>query len=138
MTPMINGIERLKRGFNAVGDLRIGEATEELMSPECEPNKAAKYAEYINASFEHVKKVNADAGEDMKIVMSQARQIKAILTDQEKFANVAQYLGRRIGFARLERLREQRLSCLMDLGREDIELSGQQTDLIVAGQIEVR
>ncbi len=89
MTPMINGIDRLMRGFKAVGDLRIGEATEELMSPECEPKKAAKFAEYINASFKHVKKINSDAGEDMKIVMSQARQIKAILVDQEKFANVA-------------------------------------------------
>jgi signal transduction histidine kinase len=89
MTPMINGIDRLMRGFNAVGDLRIGEATEELINPECEPEKAAKFAEYISASFEHVKKSNADAVEDMNIVMSQARQIKAILVDQEKFANVA-------------------------------------------------
>jgi signal transduction histidine kinase len=89
MTPMINGIDRLMRGFKAAGDLRIGQATEELMNPECEPNKAAKFAEYINASFEHVKKTNAEAVEDMDIVMSQARQIKAILTDQEKFANVA-------------------------------------------------
>jgi len=89
MTPMINGIDRLMRGFKAVGDLRIGEATEELMNPECEPKKAAKFAEYINASFEHVKKSNADAVDDMNIVMSQAQQIKAILVDQEKFANVA-------------------------------------------------
>ena len=89
MTPMINGIDRLMRGFKAVDDLRIGEATEQLMSPECEPDKAAKFIEYINASFKHVKNVNADASEDMKIVMSQARQIKAILVDQEKFANIA-------------------------------------------------
>ena len=89
MTPMINGIDRLMRGFKAADGLRIGDATEQLMNPECAPNKAAKYAEYINASFEHVKKINAEAGEDMDIVMSQARQIKAILSDQEKFANVA-------------------------------------------------
>ncbi len=89
MTPMINGIDRFMRGFKTVGDLRIGEATEELMSPECDPKKAAKFAEYINASFKHVKKLNDGAGEDMKIVMSQARQIKAILVDQEKFTNVA-------------------------------------------------
>lgn len=89
MTPMINGIDRLMRGFKAVDDLRIGEATEQLMDPECEPDKAAKFVEYINASFKHVKHVNAEASDDMKIVMSQARQIKSILVDQEKFANVA-------------------------------------------------
>jgi sensor domain CHASE-containing protein len=89
MTPMINGIDRLKKAFRAADDLRIGEATEQLMDPKCEPDRAAKFSAYINASFEHVKSVNADASDDMDIVMSQARQIKAILTDQEKFANVA-------------------------------------------------
>ncbi len=89
MTPMINGIDRLKKAFKATDGLRIGEATKQLMDPKCEPEKAAKFAQYINASFEHIKSVNADASEDMNIVMSQSRQIKAILTDQEKFANVA-------------------------------------------------
>ena len=52
-------------------------------------------------------------------------------------SNIVQHLGRRIGFACLERLRKQRLSRLVNLGREDIELSGQQTDLIATGQTEV-
>jgi len=89
MTPMINGIDRLKKAFRAADDLRISEATAQLLDPKCEPDRAAKYSEYINASFDHVRSANVDASEDMNIVMSQAHQIKAILTDQEKFANVA-------------------------------------------------
>jgi signal transduction histidine kinase len=33
--------------------------------------------------------VNAEASEDMKVILSQARQVEGILSDQEKFTNIA-------------------------------------------------
>jgi sensor domain CHASE-containing protein len=89
MTPMINGIERLSRAFKVTDGLRVGQATAALAEPDCPPQKASKFLQYIDASFEHVKSVNAEAGEDMKMVTAQARQVEGILADQEKFAKVA-------------------------------------------------
>ena len=89
MTPMINGLERLRRAFKVTESLRVEDATSQLADPECPPDRKDKLLEYINASFKHVARVGDDATEDLKIATSQARQIEGILTDQEKFANVA-------------------------------------------------
>ncbi|MCH7822349.1 MAG: HAMP domain-containing protein [Proteobacteria bacterium] len=89
MTPMVNGIERVSRAFRVADGLRIGEATQQLVDTECPPERKAKLIEYIDASFERIKNVGIEATEDMKIVMSQSRQVEGILSDQEQFANVA-------------------------------------------------
>ncbi len=89
MTPMINGLERLAKSFNVGNELRVEEATRQLADPDLPSERAGKFLEYIDASFAHIKTVNADAQEDMKVVRTQARQIEAILADQEKIAKVA-------------------------------------------------
>ena len=89
MTPLINGIERLTRSC-AVGEtLRIVEVTKELADPNCAPDRAVKLLQYVDASFQRMAEVRVSAAEDLKLVSSQARQIEAIVSDQEKFANVA-------------------------------------------------
>ena len=87
MTPMINGLDRLSKSFKVADDLRVDEATDQISDPDCPPERASKFIQYIKASFNRVKKVNDDAVEEMKVVTSQARQVEAILTDQEKFTN---------------------------------------------------
>lgn len=87
MTPLINGVERIARAFRVADDLRVRDATEQLRDADCPPDRVSKLLEYVDASFEHIKKSNSEAADDMRIVMSQARQVEDILADQEKFAN---------------------------------------------------
>lgn len=87
MTPLINGVERMARAFRVADNLRVSDATEQLRDGNCPPDRVSKFLEYIDASFEHIKKSNSEAEDDMRIVMSQARQVEDILADQEKFAN---------------------------------------------------
>ena len=87
MTPMINGLERLSRSFKVTEDLRVDEATDQISDPDCPPERASKFIQYVKASFDHVKKVHEGATEEMKVVTSQARQVEAILSDQERFTN---------------------------------------------------
>lgn len=89
MTPMINGLDRLSRSFKVAEGLRVSEATKQLADPDCPPDRASKYLTYIDASFDHVKSINSEALEEMSIVTSQARQVEAILSDQERFTNAA-------------------------------------------------
>lgn len=89
MTPMINGLERLAKAFKIAGGLRVTEATHQLADPNCPPDRAAKYLQYIDASFDRIRTVNAQAAEDLQVVAAQAKQVEGILTDQEKFTNAA-------------------------------------------------
>lgn len=89
MTPMINGLERIRKSFKVAASLRIGEATKELASADCPADRKGKFLEYINASFEHIKTVSQQSAEDLNVVSAQAKQIEGIISDQEKFANVA-------------------------------------------------
>jgi C4-dicarboxylate-specific signal transduction histidine kinase len=72
-----------------VEKLRITEATTQVASPDCSPDRKEKFLKYIEASFAHVESVGADATEDLSVVTAQAKQVEGILSDQEKFANVA-------------------------------------------------
>jgi sensor domain CHASE-containing protein len=87
MTPMINGLDRLSKSFKVTDDLRVDEATDQISDPDCAPERASKFIQYIKASFNRVKNVNEKAVEEMKVVTTQARQVEAILSDQEKFTN---------------------------------------------------
>jgi signal transduction histidine kinase len=89
MTPMINGAERLGRALHVAGELRVAEAVAQLRDADCPPERVAKLVDYVEASFEHIRKTNAEATDDVRTIMSQTRQVEAIMSDQEKFANVA-------------------------------------------------
>ena len=89
MTPMINGLERIRKSFKVAENLRVREATRELGNPDCAPDRKNKFLEYIDASFEHIKSVSENSVEELNVVSAQAKQIEGIISDQEKFANVA-------------------------------------------------
>ena len=89
MTPMINGLDRIGKVFKVTDALHVKEAVEQLSSADCDSDKAGKYVQYLDASFDRVVTVHAKALVDLKIVASQARQVEGILSDQEKFTNVA-------------------------------------------------
>ena len=89
MTPMINGLERIGKAFRAADNLRVADAVEQLGGTDTAPGRKQKLLQYIDASFRHIVDVRAGADEDLRIATAQARQIEGILTDQEKFANVA-------------------------------------------------
>ena len=88
MTPLINGIERLSRSFKVSSGLRIKEAIQQLSDTECSPERTEKLLQYIDASFEHVESIGESASDDLEIASTQARQVEAILADQEKHAKV--------------------------------------------------
>lgn len=88
MTPMINGLDRLGKAFKVSDGLHVKEAVEQLSDPDVDPQMAGKFVQYLDASFDHVVTVHDEASADLKIVASQARQVEAILADQEKFTNV--------------------------------------------------
>ena len=89
MTPMINGLERLSRTFKVAENLRVDDAIAELMNPNCAPGRHEKFLQYLDASFKHVASTGNAASDDLDMVTAQARQVEAILSDQERFANVA-------------------------------------------------
>lgn len=89
MTPMINGLERLRKSFAVTDRLRVQEAMDQLSAPDCGPERRDKVVQYIGASFDHIRNVGVEAADDLKIVTKQARQIEGILTEQERFANIA-------------------------------------------------
>jgi sensor domain CHASE-containing protein len=89
MTPMINGLERLGKAFKVTDSLHVKEAVEQLSGPDVDPDKASKFLQYLDASFDRVATVHTDAADDLRVVVSQARQVEGILSDQEKFTNVA-------------------------------------------------
>lgn len=89
MTPMINGIDRLGRNFAAADKLKVRQAIEELTSDACPLDRAEKLFQYLESAFAHIEATNRDAAENLTITSKQARQVEAILADQEKHAQVA-------------------------------------------------
>lgn len=89
MTPLINGIDRLSKNFRFTGGLRIREATDELADPGCQAERRGKLLQYIVSAFGHIQKSSEDAINDLQVASRQARQVEAILSDQERYANVA-------------------------------------------------
>jgi len=89
MTPMINGLDRIGKVFRVTDGLHVKKAVEELSNADCDSDKAGKYVQYLDASFDRVTAVHAEAQDDLRIVASQARQVEGILADQEKFTNVS-------------------------------------------------
>jgi len=89
MTPMINGIDRLGKNFAVTDKLKVKEAVAALTSPDCPADRVEKYFQYIDSAFSHIAASNADAAENLTVASKQARQVEAILADQERHAQVA-------------------------------------------------
>jgi two-component system, NtrC family, sensor kinase len=89
MTPLINGIDRLSKNFRFTGGLRIREAADELGDSACQAERRGKLLQYIVSAFGHIQKSSEDAISDLQVASRQARQVEAILSDQERYANVA-------------------------------------------------
>jgi signal transduction histidine kinase len=89
MTPLINGLDRLGRSFGAASKLKVQQAIDELTGPDCPPERAEKLFRYIESAFAHLEASGQDATENLAVASKQARQVEAILADQERHAQVA-------------------------------------------------
>lgn len=89
MTPMINGIDRLSRNFGVTDKLRVEQVVGELREQGCEPARAQKLYQYLVSAFAHIETSNADAADNLDVIARQARQVEAIIKDQERHARVA-------------------------------------------------
>lgn len=89
MTPMINGIDRLRRNFGVTDKLRVEQVIGELRQEGCEPERAQKLYQYLVSAFAHIETSNEDAAGNLDIIARQARQVEAIVKDQERHARVA-------------------------------------------------
>ncbi len=84
MTPLINSIDRLTKEMNVTDGLRVRQAVDELAGDDCPPERAGKLLQYIESAFAHIEGTNRHAGENLGVASKQARQVEAILADQEK------------------------------------------------------
>jgi len=89
MTPLINSIDRLTKELNVTDGLKVRQAVEELAADDCAADRAAKLLQYIESAFTHIEATNRDAGENLVVASKQARQVEAILADQEQHARVS-------------------------------------------------
>ncbi|MDH4071846.1 MAG: ATP-binding protein [Gammaproteobacteria bacterium] len=88
MTPMINSLDRLARNFDVSKKLKVRQALDELASGEAEPERAGKLLSYVGSAFSHIEASNQDAADNLGVASTQARQVEAILADQERHAKV--------------------------------------------------
>jgi sensor domain CHASE-containing protein len=89
MTPLINSIDRLSKELNVTDGLKVRQAVEELTGGECPADRAEKLLQYIESAFTHIEGTNKTAGENLGVASKQARQVEAILVDQEQHAKVS-------------------------------------------------
>jgi len=89
MTPLINSIDRLAKDLGVTDGLKVRQAVEELTSDECPAERAGKLLQYIESAFSHIEGTNRHASENLGVASKQARQVEAILVDQEKHAKVS-------------------------------------------------
>ena len=89
MTPLINSIDRLTKDLNVTDGLKVRQAVDELTGDDCPADRAGKLLQYIESAFSHIEGTNRNAGENLGVASKQARQVEAILVDQEKHAKVS-------------------------------------------------
>ena len=89
MTPLINSIDRLTKDMNVTDALRVRQAVEELGGDACPVDRAEKLLQYIESAFAHIEGTNRSVGESLDVASKQARQVEAILSDQERHAKVS-------------------------------------------------
>jgi sensor domain CHASE-containing protein len=88
MTPLINGLDRLAKRFKVTDNLRINQVTGELRNPDGQGERKEKLIQYVDSAFDHIKDTCKEASTELGVVSRQARQVEAILSDQERHANV--------------------------------------------------
>jgi sensor domain CHASE-containing protein len=89
MTPLINSIDRLTKDLGITEELRVEQAVKELADDACPPDRAGKLLQYIQSAFSHIEGTNRHVGENLGVASKQARQVEAILADQERHAQVS-------------------------------------------------
>ena len=89
MTPLINGLDRLGQQLRVAAGLKIKRATEELQDSDCPTDRRGKLLTYIDSAFDRILETNNASDEELKIASKQARQVEAILSDQERHAKAA-------------------------------------------------
>ena len=89
MTPVINGIDRLGMVCSVTKGLKVEQATEQLTDSACDENRRGKLVQYIESAFKHIVASHAEGEKELQAVSKQARQVEAILKDQEKHAHIA-------------------------------------------------
>ena len=89
MTPLINSIDRLSKELSVTDGLKVRQAVEELTGDDCPADRAGKLLQYIESAFTHIEGTNRTAGENLGVASKQARQVEAILVDQEHHAKVS-------------------------------------------------
>jgi signal transduction histidine kinase len=89
MTPLINSIDRLTKDMSVTEGLRVKQAIEELSGDDCPADRAGKLLQYIQSAFSHIEGTNRHVGENLDVASKQARQVEAILADQERHAQVS-------------------------------------------------
>ena len=89
MTPLINGLDRLGQQLHVAGSLKIKQATQALNDSDCQPERRDKLLLYIESAFERILETHDATSEELMIATKQARQVEAILSDQERHSKVA-------------------------------------------------
>jgi signal transduction histidine kinase len=79
----------LSKELNVTDGLKVRQAVEELTGGECPADRAEKLLQYIESAFTHIEGTNKTAGENLGVASKQARQVEAILVDQEQHAKVS-------------------------------------------------
>ncbi|MGH8223647.1 MAG: CHASE4 domain-containing protein, partial [Woeseiaceae bacterium] len=88
MTPLINGVDRMARYLKVTDGLRVAQATGELKDGAGSPDRREKLLQYVESAFDHIRSTCGEACEEIQVISKQARQVEAILSDQEQHANV--------------------------------------------------
>jgi signal transduction histidine kinase len=122
MTPLINGIDRISMGFKSAGALRVNQATGELADPACPAERREKLLKYIASAFGHIQVTGENAIRDLQVASKQAHQVEAILSDQEKFANVPPVIEN----LELDEVVEEAALVLPDADKERVRFNVQQ------------
>ena len=89
MTPVINGIDRLGVVCSVTNGLKVAQATAQLADPDCPAGRKEKLIQYIDSAFKHVEDSHEIGRGELAAVSTQARQVEAILSDQERHAQVS-------------------------------------------------
>ncbi len=130
LTPLINGLDRVSRGFRNAGSLRVEQAINELGDPECPAERREKLLAYLASAFGHLRSTSEGAQEDVQVAAKQAHQVEAILADQERYANIAPVMESLL----LDEVVEEAALVLPERGAGEVRLNLQRE----LGQFRVR
>ena len=94
MTPVINGVDRLGTMCGVTDTLKVPEAVAQLQDPDCPVERKDKLLQYVESAYEHIVASHQEGRNDLQTVSRQARQVEAILADQEQHAKACPVVER--------------------------------------------